>query len=196
MPRKSGFGKDAVSWPMTDRPSRCRIRRRTSRLIRNLRNRSQALAFHWRALRLSFRSPAERCLTWESAAMQARDTANWECFASCGTSCVPEMSCSPIATCVPGTKSFCSNNAESTRSLASIIAVEPTSGAANAWAKAITSSSGPDPTFVRSSWQDSEALPDFLTVRETRVQVQQPGFRSRKHHRRHDVAGRGGDHCQ
>jgi hypothetical protein len=29
------------------------------------------------------------------------------------------------------------------------------------------------------NWQDFKALPELLTIRETRVQVQQPGFRSR-----------------
>jgi Transposase DDE domain len=38
----------------------------------------------------------------------------------------------------------------------------------------------PKPEFIRSiGWQRSKALPDQLTIRETRVQVQQPGFRSR-----------------
>lgn len=38
----------------------------------------------------------------------------------------------------------------------------------------------PKPEFIRSiGWQRSKALPDRLTIRETRVQVQQPGFRSR-----------------
>jgi hypothetical protein len=36
------------------------------------------------------------------------------------------------------------------------------------------------PSFIRSmNWHDFKALPDLLTIRETRVQVQQPGFRSR-----------------
>ena len=38
----------------------------------------------------------------------------------------------------------------------------------------------PKPEFIRSiGWQRSKALPDRLTIRETRVQIQQPGFRSR-----------------
>ena len=38
----------------------------------------------------------------------------------------------------------------------------------------------PKPEFIRSiGWQRSKALPEQLTIRETRVQVQQPGFRSR-----------------
>jgi hypothetical protein len=38
----------------------------------------------------------------------------------------------------------------------------------------------PKPEFIRSiDWQRSKALPKQLTMRETRVQVQQPGFRSR-----------------
>jgi len=38
----------------------------------------------------------------------------------------------------------------------------------------------PKPFFIRSmNWQDFKALPARLTIRETRVQVQQPGFRSR-----------------
>ena len=38
----------------------------------------------------------------------------------------------------------------------------------------------PKPFFIRSmNWQDFKALPERLTVRETRVEVQQPGFRSR-----------------
>ena len=38
----------------------------------------------------------------------------------------------------------------------------------------------PKPFFIRSmKWQDFKALPELLTIRETRVQVQQPGFRSR-----------------
>lgn len=38
----------------------------------------------------------------------------------------------------------------------------------------------PKPSFIRSmSWQDFKALPELLTIRETRVQVRQPGFRSR-----------------
>jgi hypothetical protein len=36
------------------------------------------------------------------------------------------------------------------------------------------------PFFIRSmKWQDFKALPELLTIRETRVQVRQPGFRSR-----------------
>jgi hypothetical protein len=38
----------------------------------------------------------------------------------------------------------------------------------------------PKPFFIRSmKWQDFKALPEQLTIRETRIQVQQPGFRSR-----------------
>jgi Transposase DDE domain len=38
----------------------------------------------------------------------------------------------------------------------------------------------PKPHIIRSiDWQTFKALPDLLTIRETRVQVQQPGFRSR-----------------
>ncbi len=38
----------------------------------------------------------------------------------------------------------------------------------------------PKPSFIRSmNWQDFKALPELLTIRETRVQVEQPGFRSR-----------------
>jgi hypothetical protein len=38
----------------------------------------------------------------------------------------------------------------------------------------------PKPSFIRSmNWQDFKALPELLTIRETRIQVQQPGFRSR-----------------
>jgi hypothetical protein len=38
----------------------------------------------------------------------------------------------------------------------------------------------PKPSIIRSiDWQALKALPEFLTVRETRVQVEQPGFRSR-----------------
>ena len=38
----------------------------------------------------------------------------------------------------------------------------------------------PKPAFIRSmNWQDFKALPELLTIRETRVQVRQPGFRSR-----------------
>ncbi len=38
----------------------------------------------------------------------------------------------------------------------------------------------PRPSIVRSiNWQTFKSLPEFLTVRETRVQVDQPGFRSR-----------------
>ena len=38
----------------------------------------------------------------------------------------------------------------------------------------------PKPSIIRSiDWQTLKSLPQFLTVRETRVQVQQPGFRSR-----------------
>jgi hypothetical protein len=38
----------------------------------------------------------------------------------------------------------------------------------------------PKPSFIRSmSWQDFKALPELLTIRETRVHVRQPGFRSR-----------------
>ena len=38
----------------------------------------------------------------------------------------------------------------------------------------------PKPEFIRSiGWQRSKALPERLTIRETRVQVEQPGFRSR-----------------
>ena len=38
----------------------------------------------------------------------------------------------------------------------------------------------PKPEFIRSiGWQRSKALPEQLTIRETRVQVLQPGFRSR-----------------
>jgi hypothetical protein len=38
----------------------------------------------------------------------------------------------------------------------------------------------PKPQLIRSiGWQSSKALPEQLTIRETRVQVQQPGFRSR-----------------
>lgn len=37
----------------------------------------------------------------------------------------------------------------------------------------------PKPFFIRSmNWQDFKALPERLTIRETRVQVEQPGFRS------------------
>jgi hypothetical protein len=38
----------------------------------------------------------------------------------------------------------------------------------------------PKPAFIRSmNWRDFKALPELLTIRETRVQVRQPGFRSR-----------------
>lgn len=38
----------------------------------------------------------------------------------------------------------------------------------------------PKPSIVRSiDWQTFKSLPEFLTVRETRVRVEQPGFRSR-----------------
>ncbi len=38
----------------------------------------------------------------------------------------------------------------------------------------------PKPYFIRSmKWQDFKVLPELLTIRETRVQVRQPGFRSR-----------------
>ncbi len=38
----------------------------------------------------------------------------------------------------------------------------------------------PKPSIIRSiDWQTLKSLPEFLTVRETRVQVEQPGFRSR-----------------
>jgi hypothetical protein len=38
----------------------------------------------------------------------------------------------------------------------------------------------PKPAFIRSmNWQDFKALPELLTIREIRVQVRQPGFRSR-----------------
>lgn len=38
----------------------------------------------------------------------------------------------------------------------------------------------PKPQLIRSiGWQSFKALPEQLTIRETRVQVQQPGFRSR-----------------
>ena len=38
----------------------------------------------------------------------------------------------------------------------------------------------PKPFFIRSmNWQDFKALPERFTIRETRVRVQQPGFRSR-----------------
>jgi hypothetical protein len=38
----------------------------------------------------------------------------------------------------------------------------------------------PKPHIIRSiNWQTFKALPELLTIRETRVQVQQPGFRSR-----------------
>ena len=38
----------------------------------------------------------------------------------------------------------------------------------------------PKPHIIRSiDWQTFKALPELLTIRETRVQVQQPGFRSR-----------------
>jgi hypothetical protein len=38
----------------------------------------------------------------------------------------------------------------------------------------------PKPFFIRSmNWQDFKALPERFTIRETRVQVQQPGFRGR-----------------
>jgi len=38
----------------------------------------------------------------------------------------------------------------------------------------------PKPSFIRSmNWQDFKALPELLTIREIRVQVRQPGFRSR-----------------
>jgi hypothetical protein len=36
------------------------------------------------------------------------------------------------------------------------------------------------PSIIRSiDWQTLKSLPEFLTIRETRVQVEQPGFRSR-----------------
>ena len=38
----------------------------------------------------------------------------------------------------------------------------------------------PKPHIIRSiDWQTFKALPELLTIRETRVEVQQPGFRSR-----------------
>ncbi len=49
-----------------------------------------------------------------------------------------------------GTKSTCSSNVGSTRSLASIIAVESISGAVSVWEKAIIWSTGPGPTSDRS----------------------------------------------
>ncbi len=37
----------------------------------------------------------------------------------------------------------------------------------------------PKPSFIRSmNWQDFKALPERLTIHETRIQVEQPGFRS------------------
>ena len=47
------------------------------------------------------------------------------------------------------------------------------------------------PTKPRSIDRETyDALPEFLMVRECRVRVEQPGFRVRDPHRRHDVAGR------
>ena len=38
----------------------------------------------------------------------------------------------------------------------------------------------PKPSFIRSmTWKDFKALPELLTIRETRVQIEQSGFRSR-----------------
>jgi hypothetical protein len=50
-----------------------------------------ALGSRWLGWRLSFRSLVARCLIWRSALTQARETAKWECYASCGRCCVPAM---------------------------------------------------------------------------------------------------------
>ena len=47
--------------------------------------------------RRSSRSPAERFWMWASAAMPARDKANWGCCVPCGICFSPATSCSPIA---------------------------------------------------------------------------------------------------
>lgn len=101
-PKNSGFGSDAVSWRMTDRPYRCRTPRRTNRLIHNRRSRSRASVFRWHALLLSFLSRAERWWNWEYVVTRVRETANWECFADYGMSCMLGMSCSQIGICVLG----------------------------------------------------------------------------------------------
>ena len=139
---------------------RCRIPLRTNKHILNLHNRSQALAFHWRGSRLSFRSPAEPYSILLSAAITAKVTANWECCASCGASCVRAISCSPTGTCVRGTKFICSSSVGSTQSLESIIAAESTLGAVSDWPRAITLSSGvARVAFARSTGKASNHFP-------------------------------------
>ena len=99
----------------------------------------------------------------------ARATAKWECFTSCGASCVQAILCLPTATCVPGTKSICSSSVESTRSLVSIIAAESTSGAVSVWARAIILSSGAAlVAFARSTGKPSNHFPsDSRFVKRT-----------------------------
>ena len=58
-----GFGNGAASTYSMDRRCRCRIRRRTSALIRNPIRRSPAWAFPWHASRRSSLSPVVRFLT-------------------------------------------------------------------------------------------------------------------------------------
>ena len=122
----------------------------------------------------SFHSRVEQCLIWPSAAIRARDTANWECSENCGTSCVPVMFSLPTATCALGTKSICSSSVESTRSRVFITAAESTSDAVRGLAKAITLSIG-----AALVAQTLKLLPEQLTIRETRVRIHQPGFRCR-----------------
>jgi hypothetical protein len=62
-----------------------------------------ATVSRWRASPRSSHSRVEQYLIWASAVILVRGTANWECSANCGKSCVLEIFSLPTATCVRGT---------------------------------------------------------------------------------------------
>ena len=109
------------------------------------RNKNPASAFLWRASRPSFLSPAARCSIWESAATQARGKVNWECFANCGISFAPEMSCWQIGLMCAWTEMV---HAQATwsrlRQPPHNSTAMPTFDVENAWERTITLSNGPN----------------------------------------------------
>ena len=176
---------------------RCRILRRTNRLIRSLRNSSQASAFRWRASQLSFLSRAERYSILPSAVIQVRGTANWECFAKLWDILLP-------GDILLADRYMCAWHEIyllKQRGIDTVTRVHHCRRVDFRRGKRL----GKDdhivewrrPGRIRSiDWQTLKSLPERLTIRETRVRSSAARIPLPKHDRCFNVVGcRGGD-CQ
>ena len=132
------------------------------------------------AWRPSSRWPPGRCWTWPSAGTPARGRASWGCSGPCGTSSAPATSCWP-------TGSMCAWTEMVMLKLRGVDSVcRLTSHRTADFRRGRRLGEGdhvvewPKPNKPRSIDRAAyAALPASLTVRETRVRVEQPGFRTR-----------------